>query len=207
MRARLIHPLAALLLFGGALAACGDDDAPAESSSDAPTNDTTSSPAPGDATDGDDASWPPAEAAGTGQAGEVTVDDVTYQIDATRVCDLTDFYAGDGRTRDLHIEGIGIVDPDDRFSETVEIVVFTGTGSRDRRLQGVGWDGPEGLFEGEALGNDDSWMVVSDPLDGPPLEIGDRVSGELVLRSAMGSDPVTASVDIEHPTDDAEPCD
>lgn len=204
MRTRLFRPLAALILLGCALAACSDDDGATEPSSDTPANDATPSPDGEHDTDGDDEAWPPADAAGTGQAGEVTIDGVTYGIDATRACDLTDVQGG---TRDTQVEGIGVIDPDDDFADPVVITVFTGTADRDRSRQGVEWNGPEGLFEGSAIGNDDNWMVVSDRLDGPPLEIGDRVNGELPLQSALGRDPVTASVDIEHPTGAAVPCD
>lgn len=206
MRSTLCRLALTAALGAATLAGCGDDAD--TSDGQAPAADPDAATSTGGSDGAEEATWPPVDGLGSGAAGEVTVDGVTYAIDATRLCDMTDFFAGEGRTRDLHVEGIGLVDPDDEYSETVEVTVFTGTTDNpERQLQGLGWDGPEGLFEGEATGGDGAWMVVSDSIDGPPLEIGDRITGELRLRSTMGREPVSASIDVEHPTGDPVPCD
>lgn len=201
MRHRPLRALLALLLAAGLLAACGnDDDAPTT-----PSGDTTA-PADGNGdsngdtdSNGDDGAWPPGDSAGSGAAGTVTIDGTTYTIDAVRECDVTDFFDGDDRERTFMMQGIGLVDPDDEWSDEVVVTVYEGiTTNPDRDMQGIGWNGPEGLYDGLATGND-VWTVVSDMIDGPPLEFGDRITGELNLRSNLGNPPVDATVDLEAP--------
>ena len=209
MHHRPLRALIALLLTTGLLAACGndDDDSAAPGTDDNET--TTPADDNGDNGAGGGETWPPDEGRGEGAAGTVTIDGATYGIDAVRECDLTDFFDGDDRERTYMVEGIGLEDPDDEWSGDVVVTAYTGTMSNpDKDMQGIEWSGPEGRYEGLASGTGDSWTVVMDGLDGPPLDLdGDRITGELNLRSHLGSPPVDATVDLATPTTGPVDCD
>lgn len=177
---RLLAGIVPLLL----LASCGDDDEAADDEPGAAPIDDDA----GGAEVATDA-WPPADLTGDGSAGSIVVDGTEYAIDVVRRCDLDGFFAGEGRQRELEVQGAGLADPSDELSEAVEVSVFTGTQqSPEAESQGVGWDGPEGLYDGYETGPN------------RPLEVGnDRITGTMLLRSALGNPPVEATVDLAVP--------
>ena len=212
MRTRSLRALIALLVASTVLVACGDDD---DTAATGPGDDGEATSTDEDGSDdrgggGDDGAWPPADLRGTGAAGTVTVDGATYEIDAVRECDVTDFFVGDNAERTYMVEGIGLEDPEVDWSDEVVITVYTGIQTNpDQDEQGMGWDGPEGLYDNSAVGVDDGpWTSGTDSLDGPPLDItDDRITGELFLRSSLGNPPVDVAVDIATPTTGPIDCD
>lgn len=202
--------VAALLFTAGLVAGCGGDDGDSttngaddgDATAEAPTDND------GDNGNGDEGSdgWPDTDLAGSGDAGTVTIDGVEYGIDETRLCDPSDIEMGDGHERTYQLQGTGLADPEDEFSEAVEVNVFTGERTNpEQDSQEIEWDGPEGLYSGEATGGGDTWTRATENLDGPPLEIGDdRATGELTLSSTLGDPPVEATVDLEVPSGEAD---
>lgn len=209
MRTRSLRALTALLLAVGLMAACGNDD---DTATPGPDDDGATAPVDdgGSNGGGDDDAWPPSDLRGTGAAGTVTVDGTTYTIDAVRECDVTDFFVGDNAERQYMVEGIGLEDPEVDWSDEVVITVYTGIQTNpDQDEQGMGWDGPEGLYDNSAVGvGDGPWTSGTDTLDEPPLEISDdRITGELFLRSSLGNPPVDVTADIATPTTGPVDCD
>lgn len=214
MPTRLLRTLIALALAGSALAACGNDDdgaaAPGSGGDDTAIQSDTDDNGATD--DGDDGEWPPASALGTGAAGTVTIDGTTYQLDAVRECDVTDFAAGDNRDREWMVEAIGLSDPEVEWSDEVEVWVYTESLTNPvKDGQGIRYYGPEGLYDNTASGDGDlnmAWTSGTTTLDGPPLDItDDRITGELFLRSGLGNPNVDVTVDLAQPTDGPVDCD
>lgn len=219
MRSHHRRALLALTIPTMFLLACGDGDDDPSAADPASGDDGVTAgeaPDPGEESsdDGDGgpdgldlSTWPPEELPGTGGAGTVTIDGASYEMDVVVECDLTDFFAGDRREREWEIQGAALENPDEPWGDVLVVKAWTGTMSNpESDEQGIGWDGPEGLYEGSASGNG-VWQEASNALDGPPLQIGDeRVTGELRLRSALGSEPVAATIDLSLPDVDGVVC-
>jgi hypothetical protein len=191
LRHLLALAVAPLLL----VTACGDDDD--GSALDAIADDEASADrsVPRD----DEDAWPPPGRGflpGTGDAGTVTVDGTEYPIDVIRECDVTDFFAGDDRTATRWVQGYGPEDPDSEFSDNAEINVYTYDHTNPVSVRhDVKWSGPEGIYDGSARETDDD-----------ALDFGDRITGAMSLRSALGNPPVDIEIDLVSPDGEPDEC-
>ncbi|MGY6500891.1 MAG: hypothetical protein ACXIVQ_08390 [Acidimicrobiales bacterium] len=215
MRSPFARILVTAVVAVGVLSACGDDDGSSatppggDTSGQSQGDDTATGGGSGETADGDEDAWPPASVAGTGAAGTVTVNGVSHAIDATRSCDLTDFAAGDNRTREYWVQGIGLVDPEDRWADVIEISVFEGTTSNPEGITvGMRYRGPEGLYDNSAVGRGDIWTSGSSRLDEQPIDVdGDPITASMSLTSSLGDPAVEVVVEIARPTGDPVECD
>lgn len=194
VRTRLRVLLASAALLGAA--ACGDDDTTVTSPGDGGTEEN-----------GVEDAQPSEELRGSGRAGTVRVDGIEYLIDEVRLCDVTDFFAGDNRTIEWRVEGTGLADPDRELSEETRVAVSIGESVRGggdrayhREMHSLYWRGPDGIIDMEALREERGWqLAIGGPgseLDGPPLEITeDRITGSITER-----DGTEISVDLAQPS-------
>ncbi len=196
---RVPSALLAAVVGVGLLAACGDDDSEAEAGSGSGIVVPAPESGSGDGSADDSDEWPPAEVRGTGAAGTVTVDANTYAIDIVRECDVSEYFVGDFREPVFRMEGVGVVDPEDEWSDEVYVHMYRGRITNpDQDHHEIRYRGPEGRLERSASGVE-VWSSGATNIGDAPFDFdGDRITGEIATSS--GGNPPIISVDLAQPT-------
>lgn len=205
---RRFRAVLAIAVGAALLGACGDDDGGSDAggSGIVVPADQGSSGGGGSGSSDDADTWPPADARGSGAGGAVTVDANTYQIDAVRECDVTDYFVGDFREPVYRMEGTGVIDPDDEWSDEVYVHMYLGRITNpDQDHQEIRYTGPEGRLERSANGVE-VWSSGATNIGDAPFDFdGDRITGEIATSS--GGNPPIIGVDLARPTGGPVDCD
>lgn len=177
---RRLATLAIAFLLMGFLAACGDDDG----DTSAPSDDTSAvddSDAPADDGDADapadDEEGDSVPEVGSGDAGTVTIDGTTYDMNQALLCDpdSADTEMSD-RELELQVLGEGGNQLDVYISEMAGVP-----------LHDVSWAGPEGIYGNGISQMGGAWTgQAGDTYADPPISVdGNRATGSVVLYDAM----------------------